>query len=175
MAILFVLSGLPGVGKTTLAKALSPRLQAVHLRIDSLEAALKTSVLAISPAEDAGYVAAAAVAKDNLLLGNNVIADAVNPIEITRNIWLEAALGAKVKALNIEVVCSDEAEHKTRVETRHNDISAMSLPSWEDVQRRRYEPWKKHRLVVDTFEKPVEESVEEIVEAFSQLVRYGSY
>ena len=175
MAILFVFSGLPGVGKTTLAKALAPRLQAVHLRIDSLEAALKTSVLAISRAEDAGYVAAAAVARDNLLLGNNVIADAVNPIEITRNIWLEAAIGARAKALNIEVICSDEAEHKKRVETRSNDISAMTLPSWEDVQRRRYEPWKKHRLVIDSFDKSIEEGVDEIIEAFSQLVRYGSY
>ncbi|SFT39895.1 Predicted kinase [Pseudovibrio denitrificans] len=175
MAILFVFSGLPGVGKTTLAKALAPRLQAVHLRIDSIEAALKTSVLAISPAEDAGYVVAAAIAKDNLLLGNNVIADAVNPIEITRNIWMEAALGAKVKAMNIEVICSDEAEHKTRVENRPNDISAMTLPTWDAVKRRRYEPWKKHRLVIDTFEKPVDDSVDEIVEAFSQLVRYGSY
>ncbi|WP_373282316.1 AAA family ATPase [Pseudovibrio denitrificans] len=146
MAILFVFSGLPGVGKTTLAKALAPRLQAVHLRIDSIEAALKTSVLAISPAEDAGYVVAAAIAKDNLLLGNNVIADAVNPIEITRNIWMEAALGAKVKAMNIEVICSDEAEHKTRVENRPNDISAMTLPTWDAVKRRRYEPGRSTGL-----------------------------
>ncbi len=175
MAILFVFSGLPGVGKTTLAKALAPRLQAVHLRIDSVEAALKTSVLAISPPEDAGYVSGAAIAKDNLLLGNNVIADAVNPIEITRNIWLEAALGAKVKALNIEVICSDEAEHRRRVETRRNDIPALSLPCWDAVKRRRFEKWKKHRLVLDTFQNSVEENVEEILSSFSQLARYGSY
>ncbi|KZL12604.1 Chromatin associated protein KTI12 [Pseudovibrio axinellae] len=175
MAILFVFSGLPGVGKTTLARALAPRLQAVHLRVDSVEAALKTSVLAISPAEDAGYVAAAAVAMDNLRLGNNVIADAVNPIEITRNIWLEAALGAKVKAMHIEVVCPNEFEHQRRVESRHNDISAMCPPTWNDVKRRKFEPWKKHRLVVDTFQKPIQDNVEDILESFSQLVRYGSY
>ncbi|GHB17250.1 kinase [Pseudovibrio japonicus] len=175
MAVLFIFSGLPGTGKTTLARTLAPRLQAVHLRLDSVEAALKTSVLAISKSEDAGYVAAAAVARDNLLLGNNVIADAVNPIEITRNIWMEAAFAAKVKALNVEVVCSDKQEHKKRIETRRNDISALTLPSWEEVKRRRFEPWTRHRLVIDTFQRQVQDSVDDILNAFSQLVRFGSY
>lgn len=133
------------------------------------------SVLAISPAEDAGYVAAAAVARDNLMLGINVIADAVNPIEITRNIWLEAAVGARAKALSIEVICSDEDEHKRRVETRSNDLSAITLPSWDQVRRRRFEPWKRHRLVVDTIQKQVQDCIEDIIAAYSQLVRCGSY
>ncbi|MES9905661.1 MAG: AAA family ATPase [Sedimenticola sp.] len=66
MVILISFSGLSGVGKTTIARALSERINAVHLRVDSIEAAMKTSVLKIHPAEDAGYLVVAAVAKDNL-------------------------------------------------------------------------------------------------------------
>jgi len=83
MARLISFAGLPGVGKTTLARELARRIRAIHLRVDSVEAALSRSILRIHPAEDAGYHAIAAVAKDNLLLGLDVIADTVNSIRIT--------------------------------------------------------------------------------------------
>ena len=84
MPRLISFSGLPGVGKTTIARELALRIQAMHLRVDSVEAAMKNSVLNICPAEDAGYLVLASLAKDNLLLGFNVIVDTVNPIQATR-------------------------------------------------------------------------------------------
>jgi tRNA uridine 5-carbamoylmethylation protein Kti12 len=39
--MLIVLSGLPGVGKTTIARELASSLKAVYLRIDSIEQALR--------------------------------------------------------------------------------------------------------------------------------------
>ena len=75
MSRLISFSGLPGVGKTTLARALSARINAIHLRVDTVEAALKNSVLKIHPAEDAGYLVLKSLAKDNLLLGFDVIVD----------------------------------------------------------------------------------------------------
>lgn len=56
--VLIAFSGLPGAGKTTIARDVAARLGAVFLRIDSIEAALARSALRISPAEDAGYAAA---------------------------------------------------------------------------------------------------------------------
>jgi len=41
--LLVVLSGLPGVGKTTVARDLAVASGAVHLRIDSIEQALRNA------------------------------------------------------------------------------------------------------------------------------------
>ncbi|PWK92360.1 AAA family ATPase [Fulvimonas soli] len=45
-ALLIVLAGLPGGGKTTLARALAARLGATHLRIDTIEQTLRRAGLA---------------------------------------------------------------------------------------------------------------------------------
>src|SRR5688500_478000 len=79
MTVLISFSGLPGVGKTTVARALAQEIRAVYIRVDSIEVALRSSSLQIHPAEDAGYLAAVAVAKDNLMHGLDVVADSVNP------------------------------------------------------------------------------------------------
>jgi predicted kinase len=41
--MLIVLRGLPGVGKTAIARELARTLGAVHLRIDSIEQALRSA------------------------------------------------------------------------------------------------------------------------------------
>ena len=91
MTWLISFSGLPGVGKTTVARALARRINAAYIRVDSIEAALKNSTLRIHPAEDAGYLAAVAIAKDNLLHHLDVVADTVNPLALTRRLWAQAA------------------------------------------------------------------------------------
>jgi predicted kinase len=88
-------SGLPGVGKTTVARALAQKIRAAYIRVDSIETALKNSSLQIHPAEDAGYLAAIAVAKDNLTIGLDVVADTVNPVELTRKWWSDVAEGLR--------------------------------------------------------------------------------
>lgn len=140
MATLISFSGLPGVGKTTIARALSKQINAVHLRVDSIEVAMKNSSLKIHPAEDAGYLAVAAVAADNLALGLDVIADTVNPLEISRELWVDAAAKANAELMNVEILCSDKVEHRKRVESRISDIDGLTVPSWEAVVDRRYDP-----------------------------------
>ena len=165
MPTLVAFSGLPGTGKTTLARALAARIGAMHLRIDSIEAALKASVLAIHPAEDAGYRAALAVARDNLALGHDVIGDAVNPVAFTRAWWAEVAEAAGARLLNVEIVCSDAAEHRRRVEARRPDFPGLCVPDWAKVAARDYEAWAAPPLVIDTAQRSAEDAAARIAEA----------
>ena len=142
--MLVIFGGLPGVGKTTIAKKLSEILEATYVRIDTIEAAIGACIA------DEGYKVGYAIAKDNLCLGRAVIADSVNPITQTRNAWREVANGCNAKFFEIEVVCSNRVEHERRVQNRTADIEGHKLPTWEEVQAREYEPWDVRGIRVDT-------------------------
>jgi predicted kinase len=157
--VLIIFGGLPGVGKTAIARELARQIGAVHLRIDSIEEAIRIAGVVSLPLNDTGYRVAYAVAEDNLRVGRTVIADSVNPIQLTRNAWVEVAARARVAALEIEVTCSDSNEHRRRVEARLTDIAGFKLPSWKDVVSREYHPWDRQHLVVDTANRSVEQSI----------------
>ncbi len=159
-----VLSGLPGVGKTTIARELAIALSAVHVRIDSIEQALRNAGLTVY---DQGYRVAYAVAEDNLRLGRIVIADCVNPWPLTRREWQAVADRAAARAISIEIVCSDIDEHKRRVESRTPDIAHHRLPTWSEVLAHDYRPWDSERLVVDTARLNIPQGVQAIVSAVS--------
>lgn len=160
--MLIILGGLPGVGKTTIAVALARLIGAQHLRIDSIEQAIRASGVVSRALNDAGYRVAYAVAEDNLRIGRTVIADSVNPLHLTREAWLSVANRAGVRAIEIEVKCSDVNEHRRRVETRTTDVPGLKLPTWEDVVGRDYHPWDREHLVIDTAGRTIEQCVNAI-------------
>ena len=163
--MLIILGGLPGVGKTAIARELARQLGAVHVRIDSIEEAILESGALSSPGVisqlgDAGYRVGYAVAADNLVAGRTVIADSVNPVPLSRDAWLEVAKRAQVAAVEIELTCSDAKEHRRRVETRISDIAGSRPPvTWQDVVSRDYQPWNRDHIVIDTAVRTVEEVV----------------
>jgi predicted kinase len=157
--MLIILSGLPGTGKTSIAFELARDLGAVHVRIDSIEQALKNSGLIRGDMNDAGYRVGYAVAHDNLLVGRIVIADSVNPIQLTRDAWSNVAARAHVSAVEIEIQCSDFHEHRRRIQTRVADVSGLRLPTWKDVISREFEPWSREHLIIDTSGSQIGESV----------------
>ena len=157
--VLIIFGGLPGVGKTAIARELAPHIGAAHLRIDSVEQAILASGVVGLPLNDMGYRVAYAVAEDNLRIGQTVIADSVNPLQLTRDAWIEVSNRVQVRAMEIEVKCSDVSEHRRRVETRISDIPGLRLPTWEEVVSREYHPWHREHLVIDTAARTVEQNV----------------
>jgi len=157
---LIIFSGLSGTGKTTLAKVLTRRLGAVHIRIDSIEQAITNAFLNIQDMEDVGYQVGYAIAEDNLRLGRTVIADSVNPIALTRKAWSGVAERAGCQAIEVEVVCSDSAEHRQRIEERISDIPGLIMPNWQAVLDREYEPMIGDHNIIDTAGKTPEQCLE---------------
>ena len=157
--MLIALGGLPGVGKSTIATALARRIGAVHLRIDTIEQAMRNAGLKVSGPE--GYLVARSLAEDNLRIGHSVIVDSVNPIAITRKYWHGTAARAANDLVEIEVVCSDKSEHRQRVDSRVSDVRGLVLPTWQQVLDRRYEPWKTAH-VVDTSGLTLDETLSQV-------------
>ncbi len=145
--MLIVFSGLPGTGKTTIARELAGRIAAVYLRIDVIEQTLRDAGMAPGAC---GYGVANALALSNLQLGRTVVADCVNPVQESRVAWQETAATAGVALTNIQVVCSDAREHQRRVETREGDISGLTPPTWQSVLAHEYEAWDEAPLTIDT-------------------------
>lgn len=103
------------------------------------------------------------MAQENLRLGNTVIADSVNPWELTRKAWNRVAEEIGAKFINIEIVCTNAKEHQARVENRSNAIPGLKAPTWEEVQNRDYHPWTGSRFRLDTSGQSIEASLQALL------------
>jgi len=158
---LYVFAGLPGSGKTTLAQLLAQHAGAAFLRIDTIEQALRD--LCAIAVQGEGYRLAYRVAADNLRLGRDVVADSCNPIELTRGEWRDVARDAGARSVDVEITCSDPAEHRRRVETRTSTVPGLTLPTWRQVVEREYHPWTVARVLVDTAGRSVQASFADLL------------
>ena len=129
--MLIIFAGLPGVGKSTISQRLAAELRAVYFRVDTVEQSLID--YGVADIGGMGYSAGYAIARDNIRLGRIVVADTVNPILVTRNAWRRAALDLDKPYVDVEVYCSDLAEHRRRVEERILDCPRRANLTWEDV------------------------------------------
>lgn len=141
-ATLTVVSGRPGTGKTTLAKALARSRRSCYLRVDVAETALARTGHLVG-AE--GYAVIHELAISNLLLGIDVVVDAVNPVPEARAGWREAAARGRAGLLQLETWLPDADEHRRRVQARTADIPGHQVPSWDEVARQRWVPWDDER------------------------------
>lgn len=148
MTTLFIFAGLPGVGKTALSQMLAQQLGAAHLPIDVIEQGLRD--LCAIHVQGEGYRLAYRIARDNLAMGLSVVADSCNPWELTRDEWEQVARDAACSCVHIEVICSDQKEHRRRVASRESTVPGLVLPTWSEIQARKYHPWTRPRLVIDS-------------------------
>lgn len=171
--VMFIFSGLPGTGKTTLAKKISHRFKAAYLRIDTIEQGIRD--LYNIPVTSQGYAMAQKIAADNLINKINVVSDSCNPWPLTRNQFEQTAVSSNAYFINIETICSNKLEHKKRIETRVSDIKNLELPSWKDVVERDYKPFTTKRIQIDTSDKTINKTFEELYSLIMQYVYKNNF
>ncbi|WP_219419230.1 AAA family ATPase [Pseudonocardia nigra] len=168
MTLLVVMAGLPGSGKSTVARAIGARLTAAVIAVDPIDAALRRAGVAADAAGLGAYLAAEAVAEDVLRGGLPVVLDAVNAVEPARQQWRDVAARWAVPMVVVEVVCSDPALHRARLEGRSRDLVGLPEPSWDAVRRRaaEYAPWPEPVLRLDSAD-PLGDNVEAALTAIA--------
>ncbi|MFC4891752.1 AAA family ATPase [Pseudofrancisella aestuarii] len=161
MPNVYVFSGLPGVGKTTLAKQLARAVpDSVYYRIDTMEYYLKKEYS--KGLTKQGYEITYYLAKENLELDKNVIIDCCNPVKESRELWNKLSIDS-IKVINIEVLCSNKEIHKSRIESRFKG-NINKYPSWQSVLDRDYETWfDKDVIRVDTANIEIKDSFDKLM------------
>jgi predicted kinase len=158
---LMVFSGLPGTGKSALAAATGRELHTPVFSKDYLEAALwRSGIPRELKSGWASYELLTTLAEGQLRLGQSAILDSVASTESIRQQWRELSIKHHASFVAIECVCSDEALHRARIESRQRGIPGWYELDWGEVERVRsyYAPWRTERLVVDSV-RPLEENV----------------
>ncbi|GAB2595933.1 AAA family ATPase [Pseudactinotalea suaedae] len=161
--MLVAMAGLPGAGKSSLARAIGHETAAVVLAVDAIEAAMWRAGLGGAdqrlPTGLAAYAVAQTLAAELLAAGHSVVADAVNAVEPARAGWNQVATEHGVPIRWLEVTCSNPVVHRERLAARGTRYQGFTEPTWQQVETRRIEPWSHERLVLDSM-RPLEELLE---------------
>jgi predicted kinase len=64
-----------------------------------------------------------------------VIVDAVNAVAPAREQWVKLAARQKTPIRFLEVICSDETVHRSRLSKRDRQLAHLSEPSWHAVEQ----------------------------------------
>jgi predicted kinase len=152
---LILFSGLPGCGKTTLARQVATALHAPLLAKDRVQRVLRDHVPGAAPVD--GYRLLIDLADEQLSLGVSVVLDAVFPLagfrEEARAIAARHAAGFRA----VYCYCSDEAVWRARTAARVQYVPGWPPVGWDEVERLRtfYEPWDPAAaLFVDALAPP---------------------
>jgi predicted kinase len=150
MPDLILFSGLPGCGKTSLARAVAHTLRLPLFAKDRFQRVLRDEVPGAPLI--GGYHLLLDQADEQLTLGMGVVLDAVFPREGFRQTALTIAARHGAASRVIECICSDEALWRSRMAGRTQFVPGWQPAGWEDVERLRaeWEPWPPGTtLVVD--------------------------
>jgi predicted kinase len=147
------MSGLPGCGKTTVARQVAQALGIPLFAKDRIQSLLRQRGLAGRATAD-GYYLLLDMADEQLSLGVSVILDAVFPQAGFRQEAADIASRHGARWRPIDCFCSDELEWRQRLNRRqHAYVPHWSPVGWEEVERMRdlFVPWPPgEALMVDS-------------------------
>jgi predicted kinase len=159
---LVIFSGLPGVGKSTLATRLACALHRPLLCVDDVIGDVPQN--AGVPFWDSRVAVLLDVVETQLKIGLDVIVDSVF-MNMDRNHAQELARTYDMRFLPIYVYVSDETIWRERVTARYNELQNPDVATWERIQhqRERFHAWEPGTaLFVDSVE-PVESNYEKVL------------
>ncbi len=168
--MLVVMAGLPGTGKSTVAESAAALLGLPVVSVDPIESAiLSAGIDADQPTGLAAYLVTETIAEAVISTVGGVVVDAVNAVEPAREQWVKLAARRGIPICFVEVVCSDEAVHRARLEARGRQLAHIAEPTWHAVEQSldEWEPWGGEsgavsRITVDSVH-PVPVLVEQVV------------
>lgn len=150
---IIIIGGIPGTGKTTIANALSKKIDAPVFTKDLLEAAIvRSGIVSTGELKGVGYELLAVLAKNELNLGRSAILDCIASSNSIKRFW-SGLTNQRVKY--IECVCSNRELHKTRIESRVRGIPGWYEITWNDILKIEgsYHPCSETRLILDAKDK----------------------
>ena len=131
---------------------------------DRLEAAIVVSDLEFPTKLDdfpnlagAGFSILSVLAEQQLVLGQSAILDSTARSQEVRDEWVKVASRHNASFHAIHCICSDQKEHKRRLEGRHRGIPGWYELTWKQVldAAKRFENWTTDHLTCDSM-NPVE-------------------
>ncbi|MGI0006381.1 MAG: AAA family ATPase [Nitrosotalea sp.] len=152
--MLVIICGLPGVGKTTLAKSLAPLIDGQVLSTDRIRKELFPSPTYSQLEQREVFDAMISAAKNLTDVGTNCILDATFNREQSR-IEVKNKLGLVDNQFHvIECVCQEDIAI-SRLESRKNDYSDATVEVYQKMKIIR-EPVKVEHLTLNTIISPKE-------------------
>ncbi len=145
--MLVLIAGLPGTGKTTVARAFAESSGATHLNSDALRRQLGLMGHYTPEDKQKVYKALLENARDALLKGQTVVVDSTFYNETVRSAFRHLAQDCQVPLHWVEVR-ADEAVLLQRLQQTRPDSEA-DYKVYLDI-RRQFEPLPDERLVIDT-------------------------
>lgn len=166
--MLLLITGLPGAGKTTLARALAARTGALQLNSDVLRRELGLRGHYRPEDKNQVYERLLARARAALLAGQNVVVDSTFFLESIREPFRRLATACRVPLYWVEVQAQ---EHHIRERLQHPRPDSEADAAVFEKIKMAYEPLPEPHLVLHTDELPLDalvEAVQEYLQAQSE-------
>ncbi len=174
--VLVMLCGLPGTGKTTLARRLAMRWPAVVVESDRIRQVLFTPPT--YTAEESRQVHQVChiligwylrhASRDGQLSRHHVIYDATNLYEYHRRLVVSLAERSEARLVVVEITARDEVVRERLAPRGRQDMAELySEADWDVYQRmrQRAEPIQERHVTVDTSQGGIEMAVEQVLAA----------